>query len=189
MTLSHSAPARWTDGVHRIDARCWSKLLTPGASFTCTWTRDGAQVARLQVRVRFDGAGAELIYSWDDALANASASQSVGLARMPAYFGGSAARFMCPTCARRVAVFYAGPQGFACRSCQRLGYRSMFEPKHERLVRCAEKVREQLGWSGGILSGEGTKPAGMQERTFRRLVARHRDLRRQTLAAALARLG
>lgn len=179
--------SRCTDEAHRIDARSWTKLLAAGASFTCTWTQDAAPIALLYVQVHVSGANAALLYARTGDSLFHLARQYVELVYMPAHFGGTVARFMCPTCSRRVAVLYSGVGGFACRCCQGLAYRSTREPKHDRLVKRAERLRDQLGWKGGIFAPEGRRPPRMAKRTFARLVADHRALKLEALQEALAR--
>jgi hypothetical protein len=64
---------------------------------------------------------------------------------------------------------------FRCRECLELRYPSQREPRYDRLARRAEKIRERLGWTPGILAGPDPKPKHMHWSTFWSFVAEHDD--------------
>ena len=91
-----------------------------------------------------------------------------------AELGYPAAAFICPAsgCGKRVAILYGGSI-FACRHCHRLVYRCQRESSDDRAIRRADKIRDRLGWTPGIMNGPGGKPKGMRWRTYYGLVAEH----------------
>jgi pyruvate-formate lyase-activating enzyme len=112
----------------------------------------------------------------------------VHIVRTACNYGGTRAWFLCPAmgCHKRVAVLYGGSV-FACRTCHNLNYRSQQESKLEQPCTQADKIRERLGWQAGILNGSGTKPKGMHQTTYRRLVYRHDVLMGRAIGAIRGR--
>lgn len=90
-------------------------------------------------------------------------------------YGGDRPWFICPVkkCAQRVAKLYLAGTFFACRHCYKLVYFSQLQTSEDRAIRRADKIREQLSWEPGILSGHEDKPKGMHWQTFERLVDEH----------------
>ena len=93
----------------------------------------------------------------------------VRLARTPCTYGGERVWFLCPCCARRVAILYLGNPMFACRQCSRLAYASQRKSATDRAARRADKIRKRLGWPTGIANPIGCKPKGMHWQTYKRL--------------------
>ena len=91
----------------------------------------------------------------------------VGLEWTACHYGGKRPWFLCPCCGRRVAVLY-GARIYACRHCHNLAYDSQRETKYGRLLNRAHTLRARLdgdnGWS---------KPKGMHQKTFDRLLAEY----------------
>jgi hypothetical protein len=119
----------------------------------------------------------------------------IDLAWTKCALGGYRAWFLCPQCARRVAILYHA-DFLACRQCCSLTYRSQRETSLDRDFRRANKLRARLKWPGGIAHGAFDRPKGMHHRTFRRLLATYTRLERAVLlrmdgrqAALSARLG
>ncbi|MBP1152704.1 hypothetical protein [Methylocaldum sp. RMAD-M] len=151
------------------------RLLRSGETFAWQWTRNGQEVASIQIRVETNRL--ILIYrhrkndgDWQPM------EYPVYLEWTPCNYGGGRAWFLCPAagCGRHVALLYIGRAGiFACRHCYRLAYASQREPDDDRAARRADAIRRRLRWQPGILNGKGSKPKGMHWRTFSRLEARH----------------
>ncbi len=173
---------RWgtkdTTGEHRrIDVRRWARegWLTPGATFTCSWSHNGAQTASILVGVP---AGMSppgeltLVYAersngspWRDV------RERVALAWTPCHYGGQRPWFVCPGlgCERRVALLYGAGPLFLCRHCYQLVYRSQREHECDRHRRRAQAIRQRLGGEPDIDGPFPPKPKGMHWRTYHRL--------------------
>src|ERR1700719_3833263 len=91
-------------------------------------------------------------------------------------FGGERFWFRCPTCDRRTrSIFIVGPP-FRCRVCLRLRYQSQRERLAERFLSKAYRLRKRLGGTGDAFSF-GSKPKGMHQRTYKRLIVELENLR------------
>ena len=181
-----------TEDYRSIDVR-WLKregMLSPGANRRITWSRDGEVVASVNI-------GAEprhivLTYrhrsgggDWKDE------SYPVHLVTTPCHMGGERPWFLCPArgCGKRVAVLYGGAI-FACRHCHQLAYPSQREDGMDRAARRADRIRDRLGWPGGILEGSGWgKPKGMHRHTYERLSDEHDTFTDTVNLAFIARFG
>ena len=165
-----------TEGYRSIDVR-WLKrerLLFSGISCSVTWSRAGEVTGSIKVRsepgriildYRHKNGGED----WQDE------SYPVHLGTTPCHMGGERHWFLCPAlgCGRRVAILYGGAI-FACRHCHRL----------------ADRIRDKLGWPGGILEGGyWGKPKGMHWRTYERHCAMHDDLLDIGVAGFVQRFG
>lgn len=181
-----------TDDYRSIDVRRWQRdgLLAPHRIFGWQWSRDGEVVASIRVRTEPDRviltyrhrSGGE---DWKDE------NYPIYLSWSDCHQGGQRPWFLCPArgCGRRVAVLYGG-EIFACRHCYQLAYPSQRETSGDRAARRADKIREKLGWPGGILEGSGWgKPKGMHWATFERLTAQHDALAQKSLDGVIRRFG
>ena len=54
---------------------------------------------------------------------------------------------------------------------------------------CGGCARQRLGWAGGILNGNGSKPKGMHWRTYWRLYTQHNQAQGEVLAGITTKLG
>lgn len=188
---------RWQNGratvesCRSIDVRRWARegILRPGYSGSRQWTRDGEQVASIQMRAEVGCV--TLVYrmrsnggEWEDL------SYPVALDATPCRYGGARQWFRCPAhgCGRRVAMLYLGDRIFACRHCYRLSYASSREEAGDRASRRADKLRKRLGWEPGILNGEGCKPKWMRWRTFEQMSTRVEALTDVSMRAMLGKL-
>ncbi len=180
-----------TNDMRALDIRRLQRggLLTAGRAFGWQWTRNGEEVASIQIRAEAD----RLILSYrtrrDDEWQ--PMEYSVHLQWTGCNLGGRRAWFLCPAngCGRRVAILYGGSI-FACRHCHNLVYTCQREADHDRAARRADRIRERLGWEPGILNGVGGgKPKGMHWRTFERLQAEHDTFVDAALAGMLEQLG
>lgn len=179
-TLSKST----TEDYRDIDVR-WLKRqsgLQPGLSGQITWRRRGEITGQIGYRVTH--ASVVLDYRIRDRAGEwESLNYPIPLDTTPCHLGGVRHWFLCPSCGKRVALVYGG-RIFACRDCYRLAYPSTRETRGDRAARRADRIRDKLGWEGGILNGPEVwnKPKGMHWQTFGRLVKEHDHL----VALALA---
>lgn len=101
------------------------------------------------------------------------------------HFGGFRRWLVCPVCDhKRVALYIAG-DGVACRTCLGLRYASQHALPRTRMCWRADKIREKLGWTPGVLMGPGKKPPRMHWRTYLALL----DELNQITNALLGNLG
>ncbi len=138
-----------------------------------TWSRHGEELGKigmrakehliaLDYRVRQYGGG------WE------SISQHVRLTHADCHYGGQRPYFICPAivggryCGRRVGKLYLGQKYFVCRHCNNLAYASQSEPRHDRMLRRANKLRVALGGDAGTANWIAPKPKGMWQRTYQR---------------------
>lgn len=180
-----------TSDVRSLDVRRLQRdgLLMPGRSSGWHWTRNGEEVASIQLRTETD----RVILNYRSR-SNGGEWQSMDY---PVYlewtdcaFGGRRPWFLCPVqgCGRRVAILYSRSI-FACRHCHKLAYQCQRETDDDRAARRAGTIRRRLGWEPGILNGEGGKPKGMHWRTFERLKAEHDAFANASLEGIAERLG
>lgn len=189
-SMHHGArPA--TNDYRSVDVRRWRRdgLLYPFQSFGWQWSRHGEVVASIRARTEADRV--ILTYrhrsggnDWEDE------SYPVYLNWTACHLGGQRPWFLCPArgCGRRVAILYGGTI-FACRHCYRLVYTSQRETDDDRATRRADRIRDKLGWTPGILNGNEWKPKGMHWKTFEQLTAEHDAFVRTSLAGIAAKLG
>ncbi|UWQ90844.1 hypothetical protein K3727_19170 [Rhodobacteraceae bacterium M382] len=138
-----------------------------------TWSRDGEEVARIGFRsetgrivlsYRISQYGGD----WEPV------TQRVPLEHTSCYYGGQRPYFRCPGivngqhCGRRVAKLYAGGRYFLCRHCYSVAYTSQSEPRYDRMLRRANKLRMALGGEPGSAHWIAPKPKGMWQRTYQR---------------------
>ncbi len=176
-----------TSNMRTLDIRRLQRngLLAPGLAFGWQWTRNGAEVAPIQIHTEAD----RVMLSYRNRNNGGEWQRmeyAVYLEWTPCNLGGRRAWFCCPArgCGRRVAILYGGTT-FACRHCYRLAYASQREAKDDRARRQAEKIRRRLGWPAGIANPEGGKPKGMHWQTFRRLTAAHDAYAEASLAGVV----
>jgi hypothetical protein len=97
-------------------------------------------------------------------------------------FGGERFWFRCPTCDRRTrSIFIVGPP-FQCRVCLRLRYQSQRERLAARFLSKAIRLSKRLEGTGDAFSF-GSKPKGMHQRTYKRLIVELENLRWRSTAA------
>ena len=152
-------------------------LLTPGHSFTLSWSHNGKKVSSIGgynvdgaviLKYRHRTFGGE----WEDV------EQLVPLEWTPCHFGGRRPGFHCNVysggvyCGRRVAKLYGNGKLYACRHCYDLRYASQREDWGNRALRKAQKLRERLGGDASLVSPLPDKPKGMHWRTYDGLVGK-----------------
>lgn len=181
-----------TTGDYRaLDVRRLQRkgLLAPGQAFGWQWSRNGKEVASIQVRTEVG----RIILSYRHRSGNGDWQDKeypVYLEWTNCNYGGKRAWFRCPAvgCGRRVAVLYGGTI-FACRHCHQLAYRSQREDSASRMIRKADKIRARLGWVPGIANPPGQKPKGMRLRTYWRLINEQTHLAEVGLGTIIQKLG
>jgi hypothetical protein len=72
------------------------------------------------------------------------------------------------SCWRRVGKLFAGGKYFLCRHCYNVAYSSQSEPRYDRMLRRANKLRMALGGEPGTAHWIAPKPKGMWQRTYQR---------------------
>lgn len=186
---------RWgkekTSDMRPLDVRKLQRegLLTPDRTFGWCWTRNGEEVASIQIRTDID----RVILNFRSR-SNGGEWQPmeypVYLKSTPCNFGGRRAWFLCPArgCGRRVAILFGGSI-FACRHCHKLAYECQRETADDRAMRRADTIRRRLGWEAGIANLNGDKPKGMHWRTFERLKSDHDAFADASWAGIAERLG
>ena len=137
------------------------------------WSRDGEEVARiglhcngatlaLDYRVRADGE------DWEQV------TQTTRLDYVDCNYGGQRVYAICPGvtngrhCGRRVGRLFSGGKYFLCRHCYRVAYYSQSEARYDRMLRRANKLRQELGGEPGTAHWIAPKPKGMWHRTYQR---------------------
>jgi hypothetical protein len=152
-----------TDSRYEIDIRWLKKRghLRIGATRILYWTRLNGESGSIEYRVEEDG----LVLDVRNPQAR-NFMQEISFARIPCRFGGMRLFFVCPKCARRVAVLY-GMSEYLCRHCHKLGYASQREKRGFRKLRKVQRIWERLG--GDLSSPVTVKPKWMHHKTYERL--------------------
>jgi len=122
-----------------------------------------------------------LYYPWE---------QSLELTRIPSYFGGSRAFWLCPRCGRRARFLYLKKLGFVCRECAKLNYRCQQRTKdstnhaHDGL----RLAREKLRWTPPFPVAPmdfphivPPRPKGVHRTTYYRYLVRYRQFQKKYL--------
>ena len=166
---------RLTGETPEIDVRRWRKRghLEPGHRFISRWLDGNEPYASMNVHVE-SRSRIWLSYRYREDNLIEDCLYPVGVDWTPCNLGGHRPWFLCPNpaCGRRCAILYMGRM-FWCRECSRLRYPSQREPRYDRLARRAEKIRERLSWTPGILVGPEPKPKHMHWSTFWQLISEH----------------
>jgi hypothetical protein len=177
------ARKRRVESCLALDVNELRGALTPGATGTLTWERDGDVVA--SVAFRMDKDALVLCHYTQHAAEPRGVEQHVALSSVPAAFGGVRTYFLCPgaDCGRRTSILYFARGSFGCRRCGGLAYQSQGENVRQRARRRADKLRARLGWpQRALVLPIVVKPRGMWSRTFERL--RGRAIAAESVAAA-----
>jgi hypothetical protein len=145
----------------RLDIRALARggHLKPGNWLSWSWRRNGEEAGSIGVRVRGDDL-VTLEYSLRSQDPPADRSQPIRVERTACNFGNTRPWFVCPRCANRAAVLYFRWGRFACRSCQKIAYKSQ---SGDTIARLWIKIEARLG--------EGwARPKGMRRQTHERLI-------------------
>jgi hypothetical protein len=104
--------------------------------------------------------------------------QDIQLLRTPCNYGSERKWFRCPAkgCGRRVAILYRKGDGFACRHCCQLGYRSQREGRCVLSLKRAQNIRTRLGGSPEWTQPFPPKPKGMHRKRYQRFQLEHERL-------------
>lgn len=103
-------------------------------------------------------------------------TERIPLAWTAMHFGGEREWFSCLGCDHRCRVLYLGREGYRCRKCYQLTYRSQRLPQWARSIEMANRIQERLGGTYGFDQPFRRRPIGMHRTTYRRLGLRHRQL-------------
>ena len=145
--------------------------LKPGQIFTRDWYNDDREKT-LSVHIITEIDKLMLLHSDKHGQEHC---YNIDLSWTSCNYGGYRPWFICPVkkCTHRVAKLYLADTFFACRHCYKLVYFSQLQTSEDRAIRQAGKIRAQLGWEPGILSGHEDKPKGMHSKIFARFIEKH----------------
>jgi hypothetical protein len=129
-------------------------LLNVGTSVTWAWSRGGEPSGNIRFTV--NESSIRLAYN----VKGQDASQTVWTTETPCGYGGSRRWFSCPVCDGRCEVLFMRQSRFACRSCQRVSYRSQNGSEHDRLNARYHRLNALV---------EAGKPKWQRWATFNRL--------------------
>jgi hypothetical protein len=147
--------------------------LRPGRIGNWVWSRDGEEIARIGYRAeegqlvldyRFRRYGGD----WEPII------ETIRLTHVDCNYGNKRPYFICPSvvngrhCGRRVGKLFSGGRYFLCRHCYNVAYASQSEPRYDRMLRRANKLRMALGGEPGTAYWIAPKPKGMWHRTYQR---------------------
>lgn len=152
--------------------------LVPGHLSSRAWTWGSGSVSRV-----FLDAGIDLVtLSYRGSTQGGvwqECSQRVAVEWTPCNYGGRRPWWICPVCGMRVAILYDSRK-YACRHCHDLTFKSTRTAPGSKHFSRANKVRDRLGWGGGVASPMGDRPKGMHLTTYLRLL---NELNRHGMAA------
>lgn len=161
-----------TDGLMQIDIRQLIKqgAIKPGGASTLSWSKGGEYTGHASYAVTANDSITlqylRLINSeW------LSVNESIQLTSTSCHLGGSRQWFLCPHCAKRIAILYFTDTRFSCRHCHTLSYQSQNETVADRQRRKARKIRVKLGASSSLFMPVLDRPKGMHYNKFDRLCA------------------
>jgi len=123
------------ESCRAVDVLRWNKLgyLRLPRWFSWAWTRDGEQVASINVQTQRHSV--TLKYR---SRSSGEVEQHVAIEWTPCRFGGERPWFVCSVaangeyCGREVTKLYGAGRLFACRYCYRLAYASQQESAHQQ---------------------------------------------------------
>lgn len=144
--------------------------LTIGRRFDWIWSRQGQNVASIQITVE-DRCTLRLAYQTSRQGADpVQHNYTVAIDWTPCHLGGDRPWFRCPDCGKRVLHLYGGAR-FVCRHCLRLNYQSQQASKRSRPIDRAWELRRRLGCDAGPFDFPAQyiqRPKGMHRKTFAR---------------------
>jgi hypothetical protein len=163
------------ESCRSVDVLRWNKLgyLRSPRRFSWAWTRDGKQVASINVETYRHSVTLKY-QSRSCGEDRSDVEQRLDIEWTPCRFGGERPWFVCSAaangvyCGREVTKLYGAGRLFACRHCYRLAYASQQESSHQRGLGKSQKIRMRLGGSPNMLEAFPEKPKGMHWRTYER---------------------
>jgi hypothetical protein len=180
------------DDFYAVDLRHLRRhgCLVPGRTGTLRWSRRGRETGRIGFSVGRDALVLSYRVSSRGGADAEDVEERVPLVRTAPPLGGERLWLACPGCGRRCAVLYGGRR-FRCRRCVAAPYGSQREPRHERLLRRVQALRERLG--GAEYASLGLpfppRPKRMRQATYARLRTEAEAVGRAMAAAAAERFG
>jgi hypothetical protein len=147
--------------------------LRPGRMGNWVWSRDGEEIGRIDYRAE-DG---RLVLDYKVRVHGGDwepITQPILITRVDCHYGNIRPYFICPGvvngrhCGRRVVKLFSGGRYFLCRHCYNIAYTSQSEPRCDRMLRRANKLRMALGGEPGTAHWIAPKPKGMWQRTYQR---------------------
>ena len=95
---------------------------------------------------------------------------SIELDRTRLNYGGHRVWWKCPCCSARVGLLYWEDWRWQCRKCAGLVHESTRQTDDSLAYARVNKIRERLGWGGGLCSPMGGRKKGMHFKTYVRLM-------------------
>jgi hypothetical protein len=168
-----------------IDVRHLSRKgrLEPWQRYSWRW-QDGNYITietkpgaiELDYKISYDGESQKINYE-------------IPLSWTSCNYGGKRPWFICPgkNCGRRVAKLYSRHGYFLCRHCHDLAYSSQREGKESRLMYRAQRIYQRLGVNSRDDLYSESKPKGMHQKTYDKLIEKAHELDFESLRAAAIR--
>lgn len=158
---------RWQRGKALTTERMRLDIGKMQADVRVAWSRSFQWNSGASVSVSFRQAVAVV----DTRLPENSMYQThVELDSTPLHFGGQRVWWKCPCCRARVGVLYWQSWRWQCRKCAGLVHESTRQSEDSSAYARVNKVRDALGWGGGLASPMGTRKKGMHWSTYARLM-------------------
>jgi len=111
-------------------------------TFVLTWLHNGLETNQVKLSVL----SGKITIHYQQFLQgeNAYREQHVTIVYTPCHYGRQRPWFRCPNCIGRCAIIYLGDQGFHCRKCYQLPYRSQQICKLDQLISKRVTLEEKL---------------------------------------------
>jgi len=111
-------------------------------TFILTWSHN--ELATDQVMISVTPENITLHYQQYLQGENVHRQQRITIDNTPCHYGRQRPWFRCSNCIRRCAIVYLGGQGFHCRKCYQLPYRSQQLCRLDRLISKRVTLEEKL---------------------------------------------
>lgn len=142
--------------------------LHDATSGVLTWACGGEKIGSIGYVTFPNGIALSFRTSATDGSEWRDVQQWIDITATPCSLGGARHWLTCPGCGRRAGALQLHRSRFMCRVCHRLPYRSQNSSRYERLAQKAQKLSARLD----IFL---TKPKGMHQHTYLRLLARFKN--------------
>ena len=126
------------------------------------------RIASYRDQLKQDSKALKLAYSY----CGKDYQYKIRLDKTPCHYGNYRYWFICPHCGKRVGVLYCAGL-YVCRQCIGANYATQLMQPIDKLFSKVAKIRHRLQWQQGIANGHGSRPKGMHQTTYDRLVAEH----------------